>query len=127
MFQNICFKTAYSIITNKYYNDNNQLQYNIFILFGLPNIEFEAVLAHELFHVWLYQNKDPLKIGLVEGFCNLGSSLIYENDHTHFSQIHLQSMEKDQDSLYGTNYRMLKKKLKQYGWGKFLKDFILIN
>ena len=31
--------------------------YMIYMLCGLPRIEFEAVLAHELLHVWLHENE----------------------------------------------------------------------
>ena len=66
-------------------------------MFGLPKIEFEAVLAHELLHVWINHNKIDLSFEEEEGFCNLGRYLIYNNDQTHFSNIHLKAMEKNQD------------------------------
>ena len=94
--------------------------FQIFILFGLPRIEFEAVLAHELLHVWLHKNKTTLAPESTEGFCNLGRYLIYQNDNTHFSNIHLQAMENSEDLAYGIEYKYLKTQLKQMGW----KDLI---
>ena len=94
--------------------------FQIFILFGLPRIEFEAVLAHELLHVWLHNNKTTLSPKSTEGFCNLGRYLIYQNDNTHFSNIHLQAMENSEDLAYGIEYKYLKAQLKQMGW----KDLI---
>ena len=93
---------------------------HILILFGLPRIEFEAVLAHELLHSWLYQNKISLSHASIEGFCNLGRYLIYKNDNTYFSNIHLQAMENSEDLAYGIEYKYLKAQLKQMGW----KDLI---
>ena len=111
-------------ITHTYYDKSNQLKYKIFILFGLPSIEFEAVLAHELFHIWLYKNQNPVSINFVEAFCNLGSAIIYKNNNT---QIHLQAMENETDSVYGDNYRILKNRLKKYGWEQLLKHLTHIE
>ena len=55
-----------------------------------------------------------------EGFCNLGSYLIYKNDATHFSQIHLQAMENDPDEIYGSGFRYMKSILLEIGWEKLL-------
>ena len=53
-------------VTNTYYDEANKKYYEIFILFGLPEIEFESVLAHELFHVWLYENPNSLSTDFIE-------------------------------------------------------------
>ena len=74
------------------------------------------MLAHELLHVWLHQNKIRLSPETEEGFCNVGRYLIYQNDQTHFATIHLQAMENDPDPIYGAEYRKMKIKLKQKGW-----------
>ena len=96
--------------------------YEISILFGLPQIEFEAVLAHELLHVWLHQNKIMLSSQLTEGFCNLGSYLIYNNDNTHFSTIHLQAMSSYKNIVYGQGYREMRIQLEKLGWKKLISD-----
>ena len=101
-------------VFNKISQPDNSFQ--IFILFGLPRIEFESVLAHELLHIWLHQNQIKLSLETEEGFCNLGRYLIYQNDHTQFATIHLQAMENDPDPIYGLEYRKMKTKLKQKGW-----------
>ncbi len=94
--------------------------FQIFILFGLPRIEFEAVLAHELLHSWLHKNQIRLSPEEEEGFCNLGRYLIYENDQTQFSIIHLRAMENDPDPIYGREYRKIKTHLKQKGWNNLI-------
>ena len=93
---------------------------HILILFGLPRIEFEAVLAHELLHCWLYQNKVSLSQASTEGFCNLGRYLIYKNDNTYFSTIHLYAMNNDHDLIYGKEYRKMRAKLEENGWEKLI-------
>jgi len=102
--------------------DQSVDKYEISILFGLPQIEFEAVLAHELLHIWLNQNKIILSFQLKEGFCNLGSYLIYNNDNTHFSTIHLQAMSSYKNIVYGQGYRKMRVQLEKLGWKKLISN-----
>ena len=101
---------------------NQTRTYQMFLLNGLPQIEFEAVLAHELLHVWVHQNNIVLSSQLKEGFCNLGSYLIYNNDDTHFSNIHLQAMSNFKDTVYGQGYREMKVQLEKLGWKKLISN-----
>ena len=106
--------------TNINNNHKPYPSYSIFILFGLPGIEFEAVLAHELMHVWLDKNYPHLEIIITEGLCNLGSALIYINDGTNFSNIHLKSMENNPHTIYGNGYREMKTLLEKSDWNSLL-------
>ena len=99
----------------------HKLTYTVFILFGLPKVEFEAVLAHELLHVWIEFNGVNLKPLIKEGFCNLGSFLIYYNDNTKFSKIHLDAMDNDIHPIYGDGYRKMKNNLDLIGWTSLLE------
>ena len=103
---------------NGQYEFDNKI--HILILSGLPMIEFEAVLAHELLHVWLHQNQMELSPEAEEGFCNLGRHLIYKNDQTQFSTIHLLAMEKNPDPVYGIEYRKMKAQLEKKGWSNLI-------
>lgn len=96
-------------------------EYKIYILDRLPTIEFEAVLAHEYFHVWLYENNIDLSPAQREGFCNLASAYIYEQNESTFSHIHLSSMDTDTDLNYGKGYRIMKLKLEEKGWKSLLQ------
>jgi hypothetical protein len=99
---------------------NTHREFTVYILTYLPQIEFEAVLAHELLHVWLLQNKIELSLQETEGFCNLGSMLIYNEYKTTFSDIHLESMQMSEDQIYGVGFRKMKNKLNSLGWNAFL-------
>ena len=101
--------------------ENSSPEYKIYILDRLPAIEFEAVLAHEYLHVWLYQNNIELPLSQIEGFCNLASAYIYEQNGSKFSQIHLNSMNTDTDPNYGDGYRKMKHDLEKYGWKVLLQ------
>lgn len=111
--------TTFSDIESPY--GNSSPKYQIYILDRLPTIEFEAVLAHEYLHVWLYQNNIELPLSQIEGFCNLASAYIYEQNGSKFSQIHLDSMDADPDHYYGDGYRKMKFQLEKYGWKVLLQ------
>ena len=101
--------------------------YQLYLLFGLPRIEFEAVLAHELLHVWIYENDLDLSSFILEGFCNLGADLIYNNDSTKFSQIHLKALAENKHPNYGEGYLFMKKNLEKSGWKNLLKNLASIE
>jgi hypothetical protein len=95
-------------------------EHSIFILYGLPRIVFEGVLAHELLHVWLNEQpntreRTPQEI---EGFCNLGTACMYQQEDTPLSHYLLERMHKDTDAVYGEGYRMQHQRLTQIGWDK---------
>ena len=102
---------------------NKKNKFKIFILFGLPKIEFEATLAHELLHIWQEENNFHHKLEITEGFCNLGRALIYENDSTQFSMIHLNAMQTDTSLIYGTGYRKIKLIKEKIGWENLINNF----
>ena len=87
---------------------NKEKPFQILILDNIPKIQFEAILAHELFHIWLYKKNITLPKSKMEGFCNLGSYIMYKLDDTQFSKIHLMSMENDKTSLDVQTYMILK-------------------
>jgi len=111
--------TTFSYIKSPFRNLASE--YKIYILDRLPTIEFEAVLAHEYLHVWLYENNIDLPPAKREGFCNLATAFIYKNDGSQFSTIHLDSMDIDSDPNYGVGYRKMKLKLEKNGWKALLQ------
>jgi len=96
--------------------------YTIFILNFLPKTEFNAILAHELLHVWLIEHEIEMNDKDTEGFCNLGSMLMYQHTNTQFSNIHLQNMDANEDAIYGDGYRKLKKQLEKLGWKTLIQN-----
>jgi hypothetical protein len=106
------------------YRDKTRIKtdYRIYILFGIPRLEFEAVLAHELLHAWLIENHSTLSKKETEGFCDLGSALIYQADGSKLAEMLLKRMEERTDRIYGKGYRKMNAKLKKLGW-KRLKWF----
>ena len=87
----------------------------------MHRIIFNAVLAHELLHVYLFQNQlTHLDSDVREGFCNLGSNLIYEHYNTELSKYRMLNMNENKDPDYGLGYRKMKKLLDIEGWKRLL-------
>lgn len=100
-------------------------KYIINILWGLHQLEFQGVLAHELMHIWGDYHNIKLSNSKLEGFCNTGSAFIYRNSNTELSKILLRSLEENNDPVYGHGYKYINVMIKKYGW----KDVVnrLIN
>jgi len=100
--------------------ENGQLAYrehSIFILYGLPRLLFYGVLAHEMLHVWLNQRGlHQRSQAEVEGFCNLGTALIYQNEGSPLAQVLLQRLAEDPSPVYGVGYRSMQQKCQHMGW-----------
>ena len=87
-------------------------EHSIFILYGLPRLVFHGILAHELLHVWLNARKiNQWQDKEIEGFCNLGTALIYQNEGTPLAEVLLKKMAEDPNPVYGDGYRKMKDKL----------------
>lgn len=101
-------------------------EHSIHIMNGLPRLAFMGVLAHELLHVWLNERQiHHLSQGQVEGFCNLGTALIYQQASTsadrELAQVLLARMDSDPDPIYGDGYRVMASYLKKMGWSALLQ------
>lgn len=97
------------------------LEHRIFVISGLPRVAFMGVVAHELLHVWINENQlQHLSPPQVEGFCNLATALIYDNDGSELAKVLLRRMEEDPDPVYGDGYRAMKQNLAQWGWPKLI-------
>ena len=95
--------------------------YMIYILSNLHQTEFKSVLAHEFLHVYLFENNYQLSPEIREGFCNLGSELIYKNDNSKYSTLKLENMKNNPDPVYGLGFKKMSKLLEQNGWSILLR------
>jgi hypothetical protein len=104
------------------YKNNQAISKNqaIYILNGLPLLEFNGVLSHEMMHVWLNERDIKLTDPETEGFCNLGTMKVYQDDGSEFAKILLDNMEKDKNPIYGNGYQDMKKQLEALGWDKLI-------
>ena len=96
--------------------------YHIYILSDLSEIIFDAVLAHELLHVFQIQNGYKLRSDIREGFCNLGSKLVYDQDGSNLARLQLRTMYESDDPDYGDGFRNMSSRLNEMGWGGILNN-----
>ena len=110
----------------KIYPENEKI-FQIYILNNLPKIQFEAALAHELLHIWLFKENITLDKPLMEGFCNLGSYLIYNLDNTKFSKILLLSLENTETNSDAYKYKILKNMMEKNSFRYIINNIQTID
>jgi hypothetical protein len=93
-----------------------KVEYRIYILTGLPQLQFEGALAHEFMHVWLIEKDIKLSMKDLEGFCNLACALVYRTEDSAFARFKLKQMADDPDRWYGKGYRKMSRLLERIGW-----------
>ncbi len=112
-------KYTYQTIGKKKVNE----KFTIYILSNLHWLNFRAVLAHEMLHVYLFNNGISLKESLIEGFCNLGSKYVYDSSpENKISELKLESMFKNSNPKYGKGFRIMNSELEMKGWRLLLKN-----
>jgi len=93
---------------------NGQLQkktytHKIYVLNGIPGINMESIIAHELMHAWTFQNtKGNQPENVSEGSCNYISYLYLLSSSNPEAQYILKRMEQNPDPVYGGGYLKIK-------------------
>lgn len=103
-------------------NPGTTFDHRIYILYGLPYIECESVLAHEFAHVWLNERFIDSTPPVVEGFCNLVSSEVLEKEKSKLASVLLENLQNNSSLAYGVGYRKMKAKLAQKSWDQILYE-----
>lgn len=86
------------------------------VLTGLPDDMLRGVIAHELMHVWQFENHaDGAPVEWREGSANWASSLIYSRMQSRRGQFFLNSLAKSTDPVYGAGYRTVARYADTYG------------
>ena len=79
----------------------------ILMLHGLPAESFAATYAHELGHVWLFEQHFPeLPLQVEEGLCELLAHLWLINNPSPWSDYLIHLKERSTDPVYGEGYRI---------------------
>lgn len=100
------------------------ITHQIGILFGLPKIEFEAVIAHEFLHVWQHENGVKFSPMYCEGLCELGSFLVYSEDSSQLARHFIRKMMDSKDPVYGNGFRLMRKKLETLDWHGLIREIL---
>lgn len=112
---------GYTLLAVLRKNGDVYRSHRIFILHGLPQLEFEGVLAHELLHVWLQENQVKMSRDTAEGFCNLGTMVVYLDNGSQFAGLLLENMKNNPDPSYGGAFREMQLSLEHLGWTGLLQ------
>lgn len=97
------------------------MKHEIYILDYLPKILFAGVLAHEMLHVWLNENQIQMPPPQTEGFCNMGSYLIYSSINHPLASFHKQQLQINADPIYGDGFRFIFDQFQKMGWQGLIK------
>lgn len=110
--------------TARNWESNRRKYHQICLLDGMPKLELAAVLAHELGHVWIFQQGlyDHLSKVENEGICELLSYTMLETVKSKESIEMRRQMNLSKDPVYGEGFRMMKRRLEDNGWSKFIQS-----
>lgn len=84
-------------------------EYLVVVIRHLSVSVFAAVMAHELLHVWQYENNINPPIPICEGFCNLGAYLFMKAIGSPTAQGQLILFQSDTSEVYGAGFKAVKK------------------
>ena len=90
-------------------------KHKIYIFNQMPKIQFAGVLAHELLHVWQNEKGISLPPPLTEGFCNLGSYVVYKSIGNELAMHLIKNLENDPSPVYGDGFRKVFEVYKREG------------
>jgi hypothetical protein len=98
----------------------------MYLLYGMPRTAIIGTIAHELTHVWLFQQgEEERDRALVEGSCNFAAYLILQKMGTDQAGFIIDNMENDPDAVYGEGFRRIKRYAEANGldgWRRLMKE-----
>lgn len=71
----------------------SRCSHSIYLFDHLPKIQFAGVLAHEMLHAWQNEKGISLPPPATEGFCNVGSYVVYEAIGTELARYFIRCLE----------------------------------
>ncbi|MFA7230589.1 MAG: hypothetical protein WC071_04915 [Victivallaceae bacterium] len=106
----------YSLIRGKQENTESyktNVQYSIYLLYGIPKKKFIEVCAHELAHDWMQERYPAIKdLKIKEGWAEYIAALV----NTLYGQSKMnERMEKSNDGIYGAGYHAIKDYIRLHG------------
>ena len=113
---NVNTSTLYGIRTSQ------KCRHTIYMLTHLTKEEFAGTLAHEMLHVWQTQNSVNMSHKNKEGFCNMGTYLVYSSMSGTFTKIQLKNLHESKDMIYGDGFREMYSHFERLGWKKLIEN-----
>lgn len=93
----------------------SRCSHSIYLFDHLPKIQFAGVLAHEMLHAWQNEKGISLPPPATEGFCNVGSYVVYEAIGTELARYFIRCLEGDPNPVYGDGFRKVIEVYRQSG------------
>lgn len=94
----------------------------ILVLYGMPRVELEGILAHEFGHAWLFLNNYPeLPPKVAEGICELFSYMVLKRQTGPEVEYRLRMIEKNKDQVYGAGFRAARRAMEKHSLAGMLK------
>ena len=114
---NVTTSSLYGVLTTK-----QKFDHTIYMLTHLTSVEFAGTLAHEMLHAWLTQYNVNMPQKKMEGFCNMGTYLIYSSIKGTFAKMQLKFLHESADPIYGDGFREMYEHFKRLGWNELIAD-----
>ena len=96
-------------------------KYVVYVLCELINTALAEVLAHEMTHIWQWENSVSVRTEINEGFCNLASFIVLKGIDTDMAKIKVRNLELNPDSIYGVGFRKVKEYYDRNGMDMTIK------
>ena len=93
----------------------------IYMLTHLTKNEFAGVLAHEMLHAWQIQNGISMSPQRTEGFCNMGSYLVYITMAGSLNKLYLKQLHENPDPVYGDGFREMYRYFEELDWKRLIQ------
>lgn len=90
-----------------------KMSHRVYMIDYQHKVIFGGTLAHELLHVWQNEHNITLPPKFCEGFCNLGTYLLYTSLNNEMTQVLIDGMMKNPDPIYGEGFREVKRIFEQ--------------
>jgi hypothetical protein len=96
-------------------------KHSIYLLTHQNKVELAGALAHEMLHAWLVQNGVKMSPKLTEGFCNMGSWLLWNRLSSSLTEIYLKELRNNPDPIYGDGFREIFAMYEEWEWEGLIK------
>jgi hypothetical protein len=95
--------------------------HTIYVLNGIPTLDAEAIIAHELTHAWINENNDAdIPQAISEGSCNYISYVYLKNSSDASAAAIITRMMNNPDPVYGGGFRNIKTRFEGSSMDKLL-------
>jgi hypothetical protein len=99
-----------------------QQKIKVYILHGMPRVQAAGAIAHELAHVWQFQQgRLHVDKALSEGSANYASYLVIKRIGGPEAEFIMENMLRDEDPEYGEGFRRVKSYAEREGFAAWLK------